>query len=274
LKTKIYAAIALLSLVLMNNSYASKLDRYSKTLIFNGPINEAAYRQIRMFLEKGGNTIIINSQGGDVKFGQQIGMKMAGKNITLIVDKYCLSSCANYLFLGAKKKFLKPNSILGFHGGVGTKIIESKTIPNAVIQPLNRLIRNEKLFFEKVKVNYEIISSSVLLTRSEISFIDVEIESKSKFKQTFNGDQGELADRLVKESLEADPKAKFSMTFRNEIENSVYFPNKETLLKNGVRGIEEYPYPKNQIELDEIVKRIDKDLKVVGEFSSAESKQE
>lgn len=249
--------------------YASTID--NETLIFNGEINKKSYLEISQFLKKGGKRIIINSGGGDTRYGQKIGMEFFDNDVTLIVDKYCLSSCANYLFLGAKEKLIQPNGILGFHGGVGIKIIKSKKIASSILLDLNTLIKNEKLFFEKIKVNYELINSSVPLTRSEVSFIDVEIEGKKNIKQTFNGNQEKLASDLIAKSLAEDPKAKFNMTMRNEIENTAYFPSEKTLLKYGVKGIEHYSYPENQVELNAMVKNLYEDLKVVGDFKIEET---
>lgn len=60
----------------------------------------------------------LNSRGGDVKAGLAIAERLAAADIDVVVDGYCLSSCANYLFVaGRHKEILR--GIVGYHGSAG-----------------------------------------------------------------------------------------------------------------------------------------------------------
>ena len=72
---------------------------------------------------------------------------------------------------------------------------------------------------------------------------------------------------FLSEALKLDPQTKWSMEILSESRNKAYFPSKETLLKYGVKGITDYPYPKSQHELDKLVKDISDDFTAIGDFS-------
>src|ERR1700733_1258534 len=61
-------------------------------------------------------TLLINSDGGWTEPAIQLA-KLAELNHWLVVVKhFCLSSCANYIFLSRADKIVLPNSIVGWHG--------------------------------------------------------------------------------------------------------------------------------------------------------------
>lgn len=87
-------------------------------LRFDGEINQESAALINHYLQTGTSVLFVNSQGGNAKAGLQIAQEMIKHPVTVIVDQYCFSSCANYLFLSAQKKSLSPGAVLGFHGGM------------------------------------------------------------------------------------------------------------------------------------------------------------
>uniref|UniRef100_UPI001953676E hypothetical protein n=1 Tax=Serratia marcescens TaxID=615 RepID=UPI001953676E len=40
------------------------------------------------------------------------------RGLTLVVQRQCVSSCANFLFTGARRKIVAPGSLVVFHGGI------------------------------------------------------------------------------------------------------------------------------------------------------------
>ena len=61
-------------------------------------------------------TVLVNSIGGDVEYGRDIGYLIGDFPRTLIVEKYCLSSCGNYFVPAAQSLELKPGAVIGLHG--------------------------------------------------------------------------------------------------------------------------------------------------------------
>ena len=61
-------------------------------------------------------TLRINSGGGVTDEGIKLGAWMAERNIDVVVDQLCFSSCANYIFTAGKNKIIMADSIVGWHG--------------------------------------------------------------------------------------------------------------------------------------------------------------
>jgi len=62
--------------------------------------------------------IDIRSTGGSMIAGIQIGHFIHKNKLNIYVNNYCMSSCANYVFVAAKKKRLSPHALVVYHGGV------------------------------------------------------------------------------------------------------------------------------------------------------------
>lgn len=63
-------------------------------------------------------TILIESHGGAAGAAMQLGMWMLDHELDVRVDTFCYSSCANYVFLAGRNKFLAPHASIMWHGGV------------------------------------------------------------------------------------------------------------------------------------------------------------
>ena len=92
---------------------ALEATREGSVLRFTGGIDKESEKVILQHLRSGVNTLIVNSEGGDVGSGQAIAFEIIKQKVNVIVDKYCFSACANYLFLAAKEKSLMPGAVFG-----------------------------------------------------------------------------------------------------------------------------------------------------------------
>lgn len=83
---------------------------------YHGPIDQ--YRVAEFIdLYQRGDRLIITSTGGDLYAGMSLGDFINRNRISVEVDDYCISSCANYVFLAGAKKILNTDSLVIFHGG-------------------------------------------------------------------------------------------------------------------------------------------------------------
>ncbi len=62
-------------------------------------------------------TLLIESNGGAAGAAMQLGNWMLDHELDVQVDKYCYSSCANYVFLAGRNKLLASHASLMWHGG-------------------------------------------------------------------------------------------------------------------------------------------------------------
>ena len=89
------------------------------TLVYNGIINRESYSRFRWVTAENDaviDTIQITSRGGDTSVGKKMGRWIHDRNINVIVDNFCISSCANYIFTAGRNKVIREDSIVGWHG--------------------------------------------------------------------------------------------------------------------------------------------------------------
>ena len=144
------------------------------TISFKGEIKVDEYDRFSAVFDSQVRQLIVDSGGGETKAGLKIGRVLRQADIGIRVDHWCLSSCANYLFLGATRREIA-TGIVGFHGNVtacfgGLKWHEvekrmkelgktAREIEEFRVDTLQQ-IDNEKIFFQMVGV------SQVLFDRS------------------------------------------------------------------------------------------------------------
>ncbi|MGL4289089.1 MAG: hypothetical protein ACRCVA_22250, partial [Phreatobacter sp.] len=63
-------------------------------------------------------TMVITSDGGEVTVSVRLARDIRARGLTLVVQRQCASSCANFLFTGARRKIVAPRSLVVFHGGI------------------------------------------------------------------------------------------------------------------------------------------------------------
>ncbi len=61
--------------------------------------------------------LVIQSGGGNVELGLDLGEFIIDEQLDVSVPKYCISSCANYVFTAGRRKLLGKHALVGFHGG-------------------------------------------------------------------------------------------------------------------------------------------------------------
>ncbi|MBK8188374.1 MAG: hypothetical protein IPK77_14590 [Cellvibrio sp.] len=91
-----------------------------KKLYFNDEITEKnALEFSRVLVSNGGSIdkIIVNSYGGSVDHAIDMANLIYEHKLDVEIDKYCGSSCANYIFPAGKRKFINRNSVIFWHGG-------------------------------------------------------------------------------------------------------------------------------------------------------------
>lgn|GEM_PF-6046093 len=111
-------------------------------LTLKGELNKNLYNYYQSKISKNTKKVVVTSLGGDVKYGIYIGKDIFDRKLDVIVRDYCLSSCANYIFLAGKNKIIENNSIIGFHG-------TSFSVPGG--EEIKKIILDSKGEFIKTK---------------------------------------------------------------------------------------------------------------------------
>ena len=103
-----------------NGDYSHSFLKFiNNTICIQGEITPETAKSFLSVEEKENTYIVLNSPGGDVSAAIDIATRIFERHLNVVVDKICISSCANYLFPSGNLKFVIPGGLLGFHGGPG-----------------------------------------------------------------------------------------------------------------------------------------------------------
>lgn len=191
--------------------YEIKTSLESGLITYSGSITSESLKDFEAAINSGKfSTLVVNSQGGDVVGAMGIAELVSKTQLTLIVDGECSSSCANYIFPAAKRKKVVKGSVVAIHGG-----------PEAIKRRYNLHTELELNFFEYEQKEFY---SQLDMTSALLNIYD---SYRDRYLQR--------GKNLVKESGTKTSSCP-SM--------SLWAPTEEDFVNWGVKGIEEFWYPK------------------------------
>lgn len=62
--------------------------------------------------------IVVDSGGGEINAAMAMAEAIVPRRTTVIAQRQCMSSCANYLFLAGDRRVVAPGTLLVYHGGI------------------------------------------------------------------------------------------------------------------------------------------------------------
>lgn len=246
-----------------------------KTIAFDGHIVRGSHQELLTHLRPETKRLKIDSGGGNVEEAILIANEIRQRNIELVVETACLSSCVNYLFLGAPSKTLGPHAILGFHGSTvghlspkefanfkNGKLKSADISGNELKDFFTRIGLIELEFLQSIHVESDLfkeIDSKLLPMISEEKRVpkksgSIVLTTKDN-RWEYQIDEIEIAEKKAAtlEKTGTEVGIKMEMTIENPASNLAYFPNREMMEKHGVKGILSYSYPKDADELKQRV---------------------
>jgi hypothetical protein len=111
--------------------------------------------------------VAITSKGGEMNTGLDLGSFIFNNKLSVKVDSYCMSSCANYVFTAGVKKVLSEHALIGYHGGASSTMFDT-TQMDELPEPekteakkqwqvyLSKTALYERTFFDKIGVQQKI----------------------------------------------------------------------------------------------------------------------
>ncbi len=116
MNTKICVALAALtgSILSVPICPAQSLPQNAGEEAIRGSVTMDFARQLAFALSEG-NTPVITSSGGESIAGLAAGRMLANLAAHIIIDDYCLSSCASYVMAGATHVAFRGQAVVGFH---------------------------------------------------------------------------------------------------------------------------------------------------------------
>ena len=89
------------------------------TLMYHGVIDQPSYDHFRRIVAASDvviKIIQIRSNGGDTSSSLMMGEWIFDQGLDVVVEDYCFSACANYIFTAGRGKVIKDGSVVGWHG--------------------------------------------------------------------------------------------------------------------------------------------------------------
>lgn len=83
---------------------------------YNGNITVAGVERFKSEISNGATTLVITSGGGDEIASLDMAEEIQRRDMTVVVRGYCMSGCANAVFIAAKKRILLDGAVIGLHG--------------------------------------------------------------------------------------------------------------------------------------------------------------
>ena len=96
---------------------AAKISASGATLRIAGTIMTGDADKVRALMGPGIERVVVKSGGGNAEEGIAIGELLLGRDVQVVVDSFCMSACANYIFTSGRHRTVLSNSVLCFHGG-------------------------------------------------------------------------------------------------------------------------------------------------------------
>lgn len=143
--------------------YPKVIKAENGILRISGPIEtgDAAIVQTEISRLSGTPNVLISSAGGDAREALIIAKEIRDRKANITIEGYCLSACAQYLFVAGIEKTIRPNALLGFHG-TPTSMYQNlmNSSKRQKIMLFKKQAENEQKFYRQIGVNETLLSLS------------------------------------------------------------------------------------------------------------------
>jgi hypothetical protein len=154
------------------------VSRDGARLAYRGDLTEQGMEVMKRLSEgRAISSLTVTSSGGEINVGMDFGDWVFDHGLSVIVEDYCLSSCANYIFTAAWQKVIAPGARVAWHGSARQKDLpdqlarlvdnqvkalalgsdasdkERETRRRAVSNYLEKSIARQDAFFERIGVS-------------------------------------------------------------------------------------------------------------------------
>ena len=126
------------------------------SIVYDGDLTVEGIEKAKNLYSKNINNLILNSLGGEINLGMDLGEWVFDKKLNVIVETAAFSSAANYVFPAGQKKFLYKNSFIGWHGGAfqNPQTLYDKFFAKFILKDyIIKAQKRELEFFNKINVD-------------------------------------------------------------------------------------------------------------------------
>lgn len=171
-------------------------------LVYSGDIDEDANKRLSALyrrLNPKPSVLLIQSKGGVVENGLDLGYWLHAHQLDVKVTQYCLSSCANYVFTAGQRKIVGNGAVIGFHGGISSEHFALDDATQATYDAMTKeqqvefwasirrsqqpTLERERAFFEMIGVRQDITTYGQAARFKDDAKGDVWTYSEAGFKR-------------------------------------------------------------------------------------------
>lgn len=89
--------------------------RMGSELHITGPITPRMAGEFARQFDRQVQTVVLDSDGGDEESAIRMGLLLQARHSRIVVNRACLSACAQYLFVAGAQKIVRPHSLVACH---------------------------------------------------------------------------------------------------------------------------------------------------------------
>ena len=132
-----------------------QVTRIGEVVTYYGPLSEEGLARLRGTDAAGAHTLLVQSGGGEVGASMDIGNWVRDHQLDVVVADYCVSSCANYVFLAGVHKWILPGGVVAWHGSARDAAIEDVPLAQRAKARayLADVVPREEAFFRRIGVS-------------------------------------------------------------------------------------------------------------------------
>lgn len=136
----------------------------STTLMVDGFIGLQTAEKMKNLLNPKMRRLIVRSEGGVTKTALLMAELIQDNHLDVTVRDYCVSSCANYLFVAGNKKVVERNSFVAWHGGHSHTPFTADIADAKALSAQLELLRREQRLYTRAGVSLDLIVYSGIVT--------------------------------------------------------------------------------------------------------------
>ncbi len=154
--------------------------RSSETVYYSGRITAAGVERFKSEASAGATILEITSGGGDETASLDMADEVRRRGMTVVVRNFCMSGCANAVFVAGKRRILLDGAVIGLHGSAianrDSYIALHETVPTAINMSSSRY---EELY-KSQRISIRLLQCAAMNIGQTTKFIDVADPSTGK----------------------------------------------------------------------------------------------
>jgi len=118
--------------------------------LFGEITDEGAHETVDIIKKHKIKSVLVTSNGGSVNGALDIAEEILANGIDVYVSHSCLSSCANYIFLAGRKKYVLELGMVAWHGAPVYTKEKAAALDDAAKERLERTVARHNAFYARV----------------------------------------------------------------------------------------------------------------------------